>query len=294
MLGRWGANARGVGDDCAVLSVPAGERLCVSTDSSVENVHFRRGWLTPEEIGYRAAAAAMSDLAAMGAAPLGMLLAISVPPAWRGDLEAIADGVGALAAASDAPVLGGDTTAGAELSLTVTVLGSAQRPLMRGGARPGDTVWVTGALGGALAALRAFERGESPAPWARERFSRPVPRVREGRWLRLQGATAAVDVSDGLVADVSHVAAASDVRIVLDLDRVPTLGGMDPRDAARSGEEYELALTARELDGERFAGAFGVPLTAIGEVLDGGEPGVETRFRGDRVDLPPGHDHFSP
>ncbi|MFL5577881.1 MAG: AIR synthase related protein, partial [Gemmatimonadaceae bacterium] len=137
MLRRWGAAASGVGDDCAVLDVPAGERLCVSTDASVEGVHFRAGWLTPREIGWRAAAAALSDLAAAGAAPLGLLLAVSVPARWRPDLGELADGVGAAARAAGAPIVGGDTTGAAAdaLSLTVTVLGSAVRPLGRGGAR---------------------------------------------------------------------------------------------------------------------------------------------------------------
>ncbi|HWJ24741.1 MAG TPA: thiamine-phosphate kinase, partial [Gemmatimonadaceae bacterium] len=295
---RWGSLASALGDDCAVLDVPAGARLCVSTDASVEDVHFRRGWLTPREIGYRAAAAALSDLAAAAAEPLGLLLALSAPHAWRADIGEVAEGVGEAARAAGTRILGGDTTGGAgALSLTVTVLGAARRPLSRGGAEPGDRVWVTGALGGPLAALRAFERGEAPAAADRERFARPVPRLREARWLAERGARAAIDVSDGLLADLGHVAAASEVTIEVDVARVPCLAGVSNADAAGSGEEYELAVVLPPaLDvAEAFARELGTPLTEVGRVASSGRgPGrVIALASGTRVDLPVGYDHFS-
>jgi thiamine-monophosphate kinase len=293
MLDAWGALAAGVGDDCAVLDLPPGERLCVSTDSSVEGVHFRRDWLAPAEIGYRAAAAALSDLAAMGARPVGLLLAITVPRRWRDDLPALAAGVGDAAAGAGAQVVGGDTTAGELLSLTVTVLGAAARPVPRGGARPGDAVYVTGTLGGPGAALRALAAGAVPAAAHRARFARPTARVREGAWLAERGATALVDLSDGLLADAGHVAAASGVRVVIDAERVPHLDGIAVRDAASSGEEYELLCSiGGGADGAEFASRFGIPLTAIGRV-EAGAPSVEFHVGGSRVDLPGGHDHFS-
>ena len=299
MQRRWGPAAQGLGDDCAVLDVPAGEHLCVSTDSSLEDVHFRREWLTPEEIGYRAAAAALSDLAAVAARPLGMLVAIAVPPMWREALDEIAGGLGEAARAADAPILGGDTTGGATLALTVTVLGATSAPLLRSGAQPGDRVYVTGVLGGPAAALRALLRGERPRPDDRARFARPTPRLREARWLAARGATACVDVSDGLLADAGHLAAASGVRVVLDLDRLPVVSGANVRDAAHSGEEYELVVTAREpLDARHFQADLGTRLSEVGRVeaadVPGGVlPGVEARSRGARVDLPLGYDHFS-
>jgi len=296
MQRRWGAAAQGLGDDSAVLDVPAGERLCVSTDSSVEDVHFRRGWLAPAEIGYRAAVAALSDLAAMAARPLGMLVAIAVPPRWRDALFEIADGVGDAAQATGAPILGGDTTGGEALTITVTVLGAARAPLLRSGARAGHLVYVTGALGGPAAALRAFLRGEAPAADDRARFARPAARIPEAQWLAAHGAAAAVDVSDGLLADVGHLAAASGVRVVLDLDRLPTVAGADAREAAGSGEEYELVVTSpAPLDERAFEAAFGTRLTGIGLVHagDGGAGDVEARSGGARVDLPAGYDHLS-
>lgn len=294
MLERWGELARGVGDDCAVLDVPAGERLCVSTDSSVEGVHFRREWLTPQEIGYRAATAALSDLAAMAARPLALLLAVSVPATDRDDvLAAVADGVGEAARHAGASIVGGDTTGGPALSLTVTVLGAAPRPVTRGGARPGDRLYVTGELGGPLVALRALETGAPLPPAARARFAHPSARVREAHWLAERGARAMIDVSDGLIADVAHLAAASGARFVVDVDRLPCAVGASAADAAASGEEYELALVAaRPLDREAFRREFALALSEVGWV-EAGPPGVEARVGGARVDLPVGYDHFS-
>lgn len=286
---RWGAAARGVGGDCAELDVPAGERLIVSTDSSVEHVHFRRRWLSAHEIGYRATAAALSDLAAAAATPIGLLLALTAPAAWRSELGAIAEGVADAAMAAGAPIVGGDVTAGAVLSLTVTVLGRARRPLSRRGARSGDAVYVTGWLGGPGAALRALLAGAEPDAAHRARFAHPEPRLQEARWLAARGARAAIDLSDGLAADARHLAAASAVRVRLETERVPRMPGVDVRDALASGEEYELLVTAPPgLDVAAFRDAFGLPLTMVGTVLPGGEPGVEAR-----VDLPGGHDHFS-
>jgi len=135
LLARWGSRARGIGDDAAVIAVPAGERLVVSTDSSIEAVHFRRGWLTPREIGYRATAAALSDLAAMAATPLGILVALALPAAWRAEVGEIADGIGDAVDLCGVPIVGGDLTAATDLAITVTVMGTAIAPLARRCAR---------------------------------------------------------------------------------------------------------------------------------------------------------------
>ena len=315
LLARWGTSATGIGDDCAVVAVPAGERLCASTDSSVENVHFRREWLTPREIGYRATAAALSDLAAMAARPLGVLVAITLPASWRTELDAIADGIGEAATRAGTVILGGDLSAGGELSVTLTVLGSAAHPLGRHGARAGDHVYVTGALGASLGALRELMRGERPSPMQLERFARPQPRLKEARWLAEHGASAAIDISDGLGADLGHLAAASGVRIALDLERVPLAEEIDPRtgawrrdtlgsrspqqlmDAATSGEEYELVVTiGGDLDEADFVREFHLAITEIGRVetaVHMEDVGLLAHLRGARVDLPRGHDHLS-
>ena len=293
MVARWGDRAANIGDDAAVAELPRGDALVATVDSAVEDVHFRRGWLTGWEIGYRAAAAALSDLAAMGASPIGMLLAIAIPDAWRPDLLEIAAGAGEVAARWRAPILGGNTTRARELSITTTVLGSVYGPLTRDAVKPGHRLYVTGRLGASGAALRALLANAEPNPQHREKFARPQPRVAEAQWLAGQGAVAAIDVSDGLVSDLGHLAAASGVQIELDLDHLPVAEGVAPKDAAASGEEYELVVSAPEpLDLEAFVAAFRLPLTPIGHAV-AGDPGVEIRRKGRRVANPGGHDHFS-
>jgi thiamine-monophosphate kinase len=291
MLARWGDAAAGIGDDAAVLQVPEGERLVVSTDASVERVHFRRDWMSAAEIGYRATAAALSDLAAMAARPLGIVVALALPREWVGEVGALADGIGEAARESGVPIVGGNLSRAGELSLTTTVFGSGRRLLARAGARAGDRIYVTGRLGGPLLALRALERGDPLTGPARARLVRPDPRLEEARWLAAHGATAAIDVSDGLLADLGHLAAASGAHIAVELDAIPIVPGASPEDAARSGEEYELALAGR-IDAHAFRERWGIPLTEIGRVT-AGPAGVEATLAGRRVAPPSGHDHFS-
>lgn len=294
MLREWGPRASGIGDDAAVLDVPAGERLVVSTDATVEGVHFRREWLSSEEIGARAATAALSDLAAMAARPLGMLLALGVPDGWRPELRELARGVGASAAQARCPVVGGNVTRARELSLTITVLGTVERPLRRRGARPGEEVYVTGRLGGPAAALRALESGRVPDPEHMARFAGPRARIAEARWLAGCGATAGIDISDGLGADLAHLARASGVSVDLHLTHVPCVDGVPPEDAVASGEEYELIVTFpadAAPDEGQFASQFGIPLTRIGVAQRAtGEP---VRAIDAHVDPVRGHDHLS-
>lgn len=293
MLRRWGPRAGGIGDDAALLEVPSGQQLAVSTDSSVEDVHFRRGWLTPREIGYRAAVAAISDLAAMGANPIGMVSAIAVPDDWRESLHEITDGIGEAAERFHTLIVGGNITRGARLTLTITVLGSVATPLPRSGVRPGDTLYVTGALGGSAAALRRLLAGETPAPAHRARFARPVPRLAEARWLAAHGATAAIDISDGLLAEAGHLAAASGVHITLDDAAVPVAPGASLDDAVRGGEEYELLVAGRAVDVDAFRSEHDLTLTPIGSaraLAPGETPGVDI---GERVARERGHDHLS-
>lgn len=293
LLAIWGQSAIGIGDDAAMIPCPDGEQLVVSTDACVEGVHFRREWLSAEEIGGRAAAAALSDLAAMAATPRALLLSIVLPAHWRDELDALGRGVGNVAAAAACPIVGGNISAGGELSLTITVIGSATSPLFRSGALVGDDVYVTGALGGPAAALRALNSGADVMAAHRTRFASPVPRLREARWLAEHGARAAIDVSDGLLADAAHIARASGVTIALDTSAIPCLAGITSTDAMTSGEEYELlvAMPAEAgLDTAAFEKAFAIPVTRIGTVVpQQDEPvvldGSPSRGRG--------HDHLA-
>jgi thiamine-monophosphate kinase len=293
MLSRWGDRAQGIGDDAALLRPPPGEQLVVSTDSSVEKVHFQREWLSPEEIGWRATAAALSDLAAMAAKPLGILVAIALPRDRVDDLAGLADGIGAAAAEVEAPIVGGDLTSSEHLGITVTVIGSTSKPLRRVGARPGDTLWVTGQLGGPAVAIAAWSEGRQPSPESRSRFAHPVPRIAEAQWLVAAGATAGIDISDGLGGDAAHLAAASGVHLVIDVDALPRAPGADVSSAQRSGEEYELLVTTRaSFDAGAFQRDFSLALTQIG-TAEKGEAGVDLLIGGERVASPGGYDHFS-
>ena len=296
-----GTAGRDLGDDCALLSV-GGRTLAISIDLSLEGVHFRTDWLALREIGWRATAAALSDLAAEGATPLGVLVSLGVPgnrqrrtgnasPAVQ-----IMAGVGAAARSVGASVLGGDLVRSPRYLVDVCVLGVAQRPVRRSGARPGDGLWVTGRLGGAglaLAALRAG-RGRRFAPALRRRFARPVPRIAAGRWLARRGARAMIDISDGLAGDAGHVAAASGVGVAIELERVPCWPGVTPLAAVRSGEEYELLVAMPRRFGTAGAKAFGratgLPLTRIGACIAG--RGVRMTHDGRPITPPPGFDHF--
>ncbi len=288
-----GAAGRDLGDDCALIPV-GGRTLAISIDLSLEGVHFRTDWLAFKEIGWRATAAALSDLAAEGATPLGVLASLGVPGNASPAVQ-IMTGVGAAARSVGASVLGGDLVRSPRYLVDVCVLGVAQRPMRRSGARPGNGLWVTGRLGGAGLALAALRAGRRLAPGVRRRFARPVPRIAAGRWLARRGARAMIDISDGLAGDAGQLAAASGIAITIELERVPCWPGVAPRAAARSGEEYELLVAMPRSFGSAGAHAFrratGLPLTRIGACSAG--RGVRITQDGRAIAPLPGFDHFS-
>ena len=291
LLAEWGGSASGVGDDAAVVNVPPGEKLLVTTDTSVEGVHFRREWLNHFEIGYRATASALSDLAAMAARPLGVVIALTLPAADRLEAAALATGIREGASASLCPIVGGDLTAGNTLSLTVTALGSAAAPLTRSGARVGDAVYVTGALGGPGAAVRAWLSGKEPRDQDRARFAHPIARIEAAISLAARDVTSAIDISDGLLGDLAHIAAASKVSIEIDLERIPCMPEVSALEAVGSGEEYELAVTGKGIDVSGFYDEHGLKLTEVGRIV-AGAPGVQLFHAGKKMPAPRGFDHF--
>jgi len=293
LIARWGARAQGIGDDAALLALPRGDRLVASVDTAIERRHFRDEWLTAGEIGYRSVTAALSDLAAMGATPLGVLVALALPSRWRERVGELADGIAEAVDAAGTRIVGGNTSGADDLSITTTVLGTAYSVLRRAGLHPGEALYLTGTLGAPGAALAAWRRGDDPAPAHRSRFARPAARLREARWLGVRGASAAIDISDGLAGDLQHLAAASGVDIEVDLSLVPRADGVRAIDAAESGEEYELVVgTAGTFDTEAFEHTFGIPLTLIGHVPRAGNA-VMLHIDGKRVANPPGYDHLS-
>ncbi len=291
-----------VGDDCALI--PLGPTtLAISIDNSLENVHFRTDWLDFKEIGFRAAGSAMSDLAAEGATPLGVLVSLGVPPDGRHGTDAAADimaGVATVAHNLAARVLGGDLTRSERYIVDVCVIGEVERPVRRSGAREGDGLWVTGYLGGAALALAQFRAGK-PMPTAlRNRYACPEPRIQAGRWLAGHGASAMIDISDGLAADAQHLAAASEVGIEINLEQIPRWEDVDAMAAVASGEEFELLCTMPPTFGDASVSAFraetGLQLSRIGSCLRGAggrRGGVRLLDHNDPVPLPPGYDHFA-
>jgi thiamine-monophosphate kinase len=275
----------GVGDDCALLTPAPGMQLCITSDMLVEGRHFLSS-VAPQRLGHKALAVNLSDLAACGAEPLAFTLALSLPRADEAFLAGFAAGLWALAERHGIELVGGDTTAG-PLNLCITALGQvpAGTALLRSGARPGDALWVSGTLGDARAALEVFRGNPALQGLAAGGFEQlrramelPEPRVALGQ--RLRGiASAAIDVSDGLLGDLGHVLRRSGVGARLELPALPrsaALGAL-PEDLQREcllhgGDDYELLFTApaSQDDAVRAAGrAAGVPVTQIGRI----EPG---------------------
>lgn len=299
----------GPGDDAVVLRPGEGESIVLSVDLSIEGIHFRREWLTWEAIGYRATAAALSDLAAMAARPLGVLVSVALPVELDTAVYVqLASGVTDALAGAGAALLGGDTSRSpGPAVIDVTVVGAAAGPVTRAGATPGDQVWVSGRLGGAAAAVLALQSALEPAPDARRRFERPIPRWREARWLAERGVVnALIDLSDGLAGDARHLARAGGAGLRLRIDAIPLDDGLEGwsdtgaarRIAAGGGEDYELLFTAPAGHVERvrqaFEQTFELELTRIGDVVEGS--GVAWIDRaGEPVDppAPSGFDHFA-
>lgn len=284
----------GIGDDAALLAVPAGHELAVAVDTLVEDVHFRRG-TDPADIGWKALAVNLSDLAAMGATPAWALLALTLPAAMGEGavafVEALAEGFSGLAQRHRVALVGGDTTRG-NLSLSVTVHGfvPAGQALRRNGARPGDAVLVTGTLGDAAAGLHLYAPSldaddEKRCAVLRDRLNRPQPRVAAGLALRGR-ASACIDVSDGLLADLDHIARASGVAAELDAAMLPlspallaTVDEATAQDLALAGgDDYELCFTApmaRVGEIQADLARLGCGATRIGRIVEGS--GVRVR-----------------
>ncbi len=292
---RLGQHAAEVGDDAAIVHVGA-EQLALSCDMAVEGRHFRLDWLHPAELGWRIGASAISDLAAVAAEPIGMLVSVGVPERLAVEfLPELMAGVGRSAAHTGAVVWGGDLVQSDAVVVDVMVAGRVARPVLRSGARAGDALWVTGRLGGPHEAVAAWLAGREPHAEARARYAKPVPRVHEALWLRDHGATALIDVSDGLTGDAGHLAAASGVALAIAADLVPCLPGVERWESALvGGEEYELLATMPasfgDADARAFSAQFALPLTRIGAATAG--QGVHVTRGGRSVELPDAFSHF--
>jgi len=271
----------GAGDDAALLRPGRGEELVLTVDALVEGVHFTRDF-TPEEVGHKALAVNLSDLAAMGARPVAFLCALAFPPGWTPKLPGIARGMSKLARGCGVQLAGGNMTRARQLSITITAIGAVPRgqALQRDGARVGDLLVVSGELGGAAAGL-----GRSASPQVRRRQRRPTPRL--GLGMAARGlAHAAIDISDGLAADLGHLLGASGVGAHLQPEQIPIAPGAALKDALTGGEDYELLLAVPPRKLPALARLAGCPLTQIGAVVRGrGISGLPGK-------LPRGFQHF--
>lgn len=297
------------GDDAAVVEPSTAS--AVSVDAIVDGVHFRLEDFSAPAIGRKALAAGLSDLAAMGASPGEAYVVVAAPSELPDEfLLGIADGLAEVASREGVTVAGGDLVASGILVVSVTAVGyepAGGGLITRAGARPGDMAAVTGELGGAAAALALMGGGGEPPPLSpklREallsRQLDPTPRLREGRALADSGATAMIDVSDGLGADAGHLARSSGCRLEIDLDRIPVAEGLEEvaggqgaalELAASGGEDYELLVTLppeRIGDASEAVAEAGTKLTEIGYVAEG--RGVALRLPGGGEIQPSGFD----
>jgi len=276
-----------IGDDAAVLRPRPGEDLVVTTDAAVENVHFRWDRASPRVIGRRALVANLSDLAAMGARPLGCVASLVAPGELElGRVDGLMDGILAEARLHACPLVGGNLSRGGETSLAITAFGACRRgaALTRRGARAGDRILVTGSLGASALALARAERVGAPIRRV------PRPRLVAGRALaRLPGVGACIDVSDGLEADLAHLLAGRGLRAELDTRHLPLPRGfraaceelgLDPAAlASAGGEDYELLFTLRPgTPSERhLSKRLGVRVTQLGRVVKGARGSLPPR-----------------
>lgn len=292
----------GIGDDGALLRQPPGEALAVVADTLVAGRHFPLD-MAAEDIGWRAAAVNLSDLAAMGATPRWATLALTFPEADEAWLRSFVRGLMTCFERAGVALVGGDTTRG-PLTITVQAMGSVplEQSLTRRGAQPGDLVFVSGTLGDAAGGLAQWHASETHRSLElRERFTRPQPRVALGQALRGL-ASACIDVSDGLLADLGHIAEGSRVGMRITAVRLPLSTALREsfdapvalRCAATGGDDYELAFTAPAGEAERILGLDdeSCPVTCIGEVV-AGEAVVLCAADGATIDLGPGgFQHF--
>jgi thiamine-monophosphate kinase len=295
----------GIGDDCAILQIPTGKQLAVSVDTLVADVHFPAG-ADPELIAERALRTNLSDLAAMGADPLWFTLALTLPDANEDWLRSFSRGLFKCAREFGIALVGGDTTSG-PLSITIQVMGATQpqHTLRRDGANIGDFILVTNFVGDGAAALSSIQNTEvfvdEHAEYLQQRFYRPIPRLYESGLIR-DIASSALDISDGLVADLQHICAASDLGAVIDVENIPLSPAVKSLNndsqayqwALSGGDDYELCFTVppeKMADIAMLIAQGKLHATVIGEMIAGNK--VICEYEGEPFALTTtGYQHF--
>ena len=286
----------GIGDDCAVIRIPHGHEALVTTDFSLEDVHFRKAWHPADSVGYRCLARGLSDIAAMGGIPTAAFLSLALPHDLpQGWIIKFVRGLLRLADRYQVLLAGGDTSESQSTILAdIVVLGSvpAGTAVLRSGARPGDLLYVSGTLGTSAAALEELRQGKRLRPGSRPKHFYPEPRVAVGRYLREKKlATSMIDISDGLSTDLGHICEESKTGAIVYSNSLPMLG--DQIDfALHGGEEYELLFTARP-DRHVPKQIAGVPIILIGEIISGKQMKLAKSDGTTEILKPGGWQHFS-
>lgn len=256
----------GSGDAAAVLD----DGLLLKTDILVEGIHFDLSWCDPEDVGWKALAVNLSDIAAMGGAPTAAVVALVVPPDRPGMADRTMIGLVSAAERLGCPIVGGDTSSGPALTVAVAVLGQAPEagPVPRSGAQPGDIILVTGELGAAASALAGVRQGKA-APVGLQRLRRPKPRLAEGAAAAQLDATAMIDLSDGLATDLGHVCEESKLEAVTDEGKLPPFPGADLQTVLYGGDDYELLFTVPPHRCDELPSWRWTPITRIGVMTNG-------------------------
>jgi thiamine-monophosphate kinase len=305
------AVTQGIGDDCAILSPAHGSELLVTTDLCIENVHFRRVWHPAASVGHRCLTRGLSDIAAMGGEPLACFLSLGLPKiggmpkigrlpktgvsqTW---INQFLQGFLTLAMRHNVQLAGGDISSARQITADIVVIGHAPagKAILRSGARPGDHIYVTGALGGSAAILKQLYAGKPIKPTRSSAHFYPQPRLEVGTWLRKR-ATAMIDLSDGLSVDLAHICKESQVSALIKAPQVPLGKDADLELALHGGEDYELLFTApkRTKFPSRVAG---VRITEIGEIRNRADYSSAIQVLGQNGKVRPlaqrGWEHFS-
>jgi thiamine-monophosphate kinase len=291
---------RGIGDDCAVLRPSPGSELLVTTDLCIENVHFRRAWHPAPTVGHRCITRGLSDIAAMGGHPLACFLSLGIPDdgpqSW---VNGFLRGLLAQARRFKLPLAGGDISSAPKITADIVAIGQvpAGKAVLRSGARPGDSIYVTGSLGGSAATLKQLFAGKKIKPTRSNPHFYPMPRIAAGAWLRGRSlATAMMDLSDGLSVDLAHICEESRVAAIVEADKIPIGKGAGLELALHGGEDYELLFTVphRAKVPARIAG---IAVTEIGEIRNRGDYSSAIQILGDNGKVRPlpqrGWQHFA-
>jgi thiamine-monophosphate kinase len=290
----------GIGDDCAILRLKPGFELLVTTDLCIENVHFRRAWHPATAVGHRCLTRGLSDIAAMGGEPLACFLSLGLPAdlpqAWA---NGFLRGLLALARRHKVQLAGGDVSSAPQITADIVVTGQVPSgtAILRSGAKPGDRIYVSGALGGSAGTLKKLLSGKAIKPTKSSPHFYPTPRLEVGDWLRKSHlATAMIDISDGTSVDLRHICDESGVAAILISNKVPIAKSADLELALHGGEDYELLFTSPKSVKipSRIAG---VAITHVGEIRNRRDYSSAIQILGDNGRVRPlpqrGWEHFA-